>query len=63
MHEKEISPVIENREKSRFDLPINNINQSARYIRIQVLGQKTCPQWHSANGEHCWLFVDEIIID
>jgi len=62
-HEKEISPVIENREKSRFDLPINNINQSARYIRIQVLGQKTCPQWHSANGEHSWLFVDEIIID
>ena len=60
--EKKIPPVYEYREKNRFEFPISDINQSARYIRIQGVGKESCPKWHSAKGGHCWLFSDEIVI-
>ncbi|HPQ99822.1 MAG TPA: FN3 associated domain-containing protein [Saprospiraceae bacterium] len=37
--------------------------QSARFVRVKVTGQKTNPRWHPNPGEPCWLFVDEILVD
>ena len=61
--EKKLDPILKNREKNRFEFLINNIDQLARYIKVVGVGQKVCPEWHSASGKHCWLFVDEIIIN
>ena len=62
-HEKKISPILKRREKDRFEFLIDDINQLARYVKVQTVGQKVCPKWHSDKGEHCWLFVDEVIIN
>ena len=62
-HEKKISPILKKREKSRFEFVIDDINQLARYVKVQTVGQKVCPEWHSDKGGHCWLFVDEVIIN
>lgn len=32
----------------------------ARYVRIQVVGVKICPEWHYGVGNPCWFFTDEV---
>ena len=32
----------------------------ARYVRLDVEGVKTCPEWHYGVGNPCWFFIDEI---
>ena len=34
----------------------------ARYVRVQVAGDKICPSWHYGVGSPCWFFIDEVII-
>ncbi len=34
----------------------------ARYVRIKISGQKTCPEWHFGVGNPCWFFADEVWI-
>ncbi len=35
----------------------------ARYVRIAVQSRMKNPEWHTAPGEACWLFVDEILVE
>ena len=35
---------------------------TARYIKVEVTGTKTCPQWHYGVGNPCWFFIDEVIV-
>ena len=41
-----------------------NIRPSvAKYIKVDVKSQLVNPDWHSAPGAPCWLFIDEILLD
>ncbi|MGL4227277.1 MAG: DUF4838 domain-containing protein [Tannerellaceae bacterium] len=35
---------------------------SARYIKVEITGTKTCPHWHYGVGHPCWFFLDEITV-
>ncbi|MDR0509932.1 MAG: DUF4838 domain-containing protein [Rikenellaceae bacterium] len=35
---------------------------TARYIRLDVKGVVTCPEWHYGVGHPCWFFMDEITV-
>ena len=37
-------------------------DREARYIRVEVIGTKTCPQWHYGVGNPCWFFIDEVTV-
>ncbi|MCC6410600.1 MAG: DUF4838 domain-containing protein [Saprospiraceae bacterium] len=37
--------------------PIN-----ARLVRVTAVNSKTCPSWHTCNGNPCWIFADEIVV-
>ena len=37
-------------------------DRTARYIRVDVVGTKTCPEWHYGVGNPCWFFIDEVIV-
>lgn len=34
----------------------------ARYIKVEVVGTKTCPHWHYGVGHPCWFFLDEVTV-
>lgn len=34
----------------------------ARYVKVEVIGTKTCPTWHYGVGHPCWFFIDEVTI-
>ena len=36
--------------------------QPVRAVRVTAVNQKTCPPWHSCNGNPCWIFADEIVV-
>ncbi|GHU99260.1 carbohydrate-binding protein [Bacteroidia bacterium] len=36
---------------------------TARYIRVDVKGVVTCPEWHYGVGHPCWFFMDEITVE
>jgi hypothetical protein len=36
---------------------------AARYIRLNVKGVITCPEWHYGVGHPCWFFMDEITVE
>ncbi|MEG1563952.1 MAG: DUF4838 domain-containing protein, partial [Bacteroides sp.] len=35
---------------------------SARYIKVEIEGTKTCPSWHYGVGYPAWLFIDEVTV-
>lgn len=35
---------------------------SARYIKVEITGTKTCPHWHYGVGHPCWFFLDEVTV-
>lgn len=37
--------------------------QSARFLRVNLTNQGTCPDWHAGAGGKAWLFVDEIRVE
>jgi sialate O-acetylesterase len=39
----------------------DHFDRDVRYIKIIAKNQKSNPSWHSAPGEKCWLFTDEIV--
>lgn len=43
-----------------FNLTFNK--RKARFIKFKAIAQKRCPEWHEGNGNKCWAFTDEIII-
>ena len=61
--QKKISIGAKNGQSNRLEVLFKDIDHLARYVKIKGVGQKVCPEWHSAKGGHCWLFSDEIIIN
>jgi len=45
------------------EFKISNIEQNARYIKVNATGVKVCPDWHAGAGGPAWLFIDEITIN
>lgn len=42
-----------------IDLP----SIKTRYIKLDIIGQKKNPKWHSDPGADCWLFLDEVVVE
>ena len=40
----------------------DNLSIKTRYIKITA-ENRHCPEWHTGEGENCWLFADEIIVN
>jgi len=36
---------------------------AARYIRVNAINGKTCPDWHPGAGGRSWIFSDEIVVE
>jgi len=41
----------------KSDLPMK-----ARYVKVEIVGTKTCPHWHYGVGHPCWFFIDEVVV-
>jgi hypothetical protein len=35
---------------------------AAKAIRVTAVNRKVCPEWHTCNGNPCWIFADEITV-
>lgn len=38
-------------------------NVDTRYIKVIAESIKVCPEWHKGNGNKCWIFIDELVIE
>ena len=62
-HEIAVIDLPEDRGNKVEFIPVTaNCNLSARYVRVDITGTKTCPEWHYGVGNPCWFFIDEVII-
>lgn len=43
--------------KCEADAPV-----TARYIKVEIEGVKTCPSWHYGVGYPAWFFIDEVTV-
>ncbi len=34
----------------------------ARYVKVDAISRKVCPDWHIGAGGKAWLFIDEIVV-
>lgn len=34
----------------------------ARYIKVDAISRKVCPNWHLGAGQKSWIFIDEIVV-
>ena len=50
-------------KNNRKVMNINSLNSSARFVRVQAINRKVCPDWHDGAGGKAWIFADEIIIN
>jgi len=44
-----------------FKAVFNNVK--ARYIKVHAYSLIKCPEWHTAAGNNCWIFTDEIAVE
>lgn len=35
----------------------------AEYVKVKIVNQGLCPDWHDGAGNEAWLFVDEILVE
>ena len=52
-----------NDDPVRKILVIDNLQQSAQFVRVQAISRKICPDWHKGAGGKVWIFSDEIVIE
>ena len=52
-----------NSKANRQTFEINEINVSARYIKLEGENLRKCPEWHPGSGGKTWVFLDEIIVE
>jgi hypothetical protein len=38
------------------------LSQPVRFVRVTAISPKTCPAWHTCNGNACWIFADEVMV-
>jgi len=50
-------------KNNRKVVDMNSLNSSARFVRVQAINRKACPDWHDGAGGKAWIFADEIIIN
>ena len=48
---------------NRVECESENLNVSARYVRVKAINRKKCPEWHPGSGGKTWVFSDEIIVE
>ncbi len=62
---KEMGHDINERDTKSFihNFKTEPLKVSGRYIHVQAINIKTCPDWHKGAGDKAWLFVDEIIVE
>ncbi len=46
-----------------FDFKISGMDENIKYIRIFAKNRGVCPSWHVGDGNPCWIFTDEILIN
>ncbi len=34
----------------------------ARYVKVEAVNRKVCPEWHQGHPGLCWIFADEVIV-
>lgn len=62
-HEIAVIDLPEDRGNKVEFIPVTaSCNIKARYVRVDITGTKTCPEWHYGVGNPCWFFIDEVII-
>jgi len=49
-------------KNNRKVMSINSLASSVRFVRIQAINRKACPEWHDGAGGKAWIFADEIVI-
>lgn len=64
---KNIVEIIETSEKEAHitniqEVETENLEMEARYVKIKIITQKTCPDWHIGKGKKAWLFCDEVLV-
>jgi hypothetical protein len=37
--------------------------RAAKFVRVTAFNIETCPDWHTCNGNPCWIFADELIVE
>ena len=58
-----VIPLPEDRGNKVEFIPVTtSCDCTARYIRVDVTGTKTCPEWHYGVGNPCWFFIDEVVV-
>ncbi|UCF04157.1 MAG: GH92 family glycosyl hydrolase [bacterium] len=40
-----------------------DVNRTARYVRLRAVTIGLCPEWHRGAGGKAWLFTDEVVIE
>jgi Domain of unknown function (DUF4838) len=60
--EWKVVKIVPDGKKSLYTIKANLSGQPVRYVRVTAVNQKTCPAWHSCNGNKSWIFADEILI-
>jgi len=40
-----------------------NVEASARFVRLAANNVGTCPEWHPGAGGKAWMFIDEIVVN
>ncbi|HLP95113.1 MAG TPA: DUF4838 domain-containing protein [Saprospiraceae bacterium] len=50
-------------DQKRFQTVKATFNPTtARAVRVTAINRKVCPEWHTCNGNPCWIFADEITV-
>jgi len=61
--EIEVNDGEKNGPANRVTIQSDEMNQSARYIKIVAINRGACPDWHPGAGGKAWVFADEIFIE
>ena len=63
-HEKKLSLIDGENfgENNRKVVDMNSLNSSGRFVRVQAINRKICPDWHDGTGGKAWIFADEIVV-
>ncbi|MBT6865973.1 MAG: hypothetical protein HOA19_01345, partial [Candidatus Marinimicrobia bacterium] len=60
---QELTDSERNGKANRTTARIETLNIDSRYLRIQAINRKTCPDWHDSAGGKAWIFADEIVVE
>ncbi|MEO2186507.1 MAG: hypothetical protein ABGX30_08015, partial [bacterium] len=47
---------------NRKVVDMNSLNSTGRFVRVQAINRKICPDWYDGAGGKAWIFADEIVI-